>query len=103
MALIEHFPETVAHIGGAVALMLNGPFRELAQTFERSPILVLPSLVVGHGGGLLLRDGNRVRKSAGNSGHHLLESRGSCQSCRNLLFVVLLICLLRGTFGNLLG
>ena len=103
MALIEHFPETVAHIAGAVALMLNGPFRKLAETFERRPVLGLPALVVGHGGGLILRDRGRVGKSAGNSGRFLLESRGSWQSCSHLFIVVLLICHLRRTFGDMLG
>ena len=103
MALIEHFPETVAHIGGAIALVLNGPFRKLTETFERYPVLGLPSLVIEHGGGLVLRDGGRVGDSAGNSSRLLLESRGSWLSCRNLLFVVLLICYMRRTFGDILG
>ena len=103
MALIEHFSETVAHIGGAVALMLYCPFRKLAETLERRPVLGLPPLVVGHSGGLILRNRGRVGKSAGNSSHLLLESRGSWQSCRNLLIVVLLICHLRRTFDDLLG
>ena len=54
----------------------------------------------------MLRGGGGIGESAGNSGHLLVESRGSCQqSCRRgLLIFVLQICRhVRRTFGDLLG